>query len=229
MRSAHIAIGAVSIVPSGACAVALLLFPDPFDTGSAALIAVGLMIATVTALSGLLLARAPWGQWGLIATTIIAMATASVLGGAAMWVTLIAGAVALVGLLGPWLRLWVRHQTLAESPGPIPITLTSVGAVATLYVGFCAAQGAHWSHVLVAAITVVGSVLYGRGNRIGIMVLRIAVPITAAFAAANTEPLGAVALLLGGVTIGVLAWLPAASRTTKVITPPLPTPVDRRP
>ncbi len=216
------------MLPSAVTAIALLVAPDPFDTGAAALIAIGLMIAVVSALSGLLLARAPWGQWGLVAATIVAMGIASLLGGFAMWATLILGAIALVGLLGPWLRLWVRHQTLAEAPGPVPIALISVGAVATLYIGLCASRGAHWSHAVAALVTVAASVLYGRGNRIGIYLFRIAVPVAAAVAAANTETVGAIALLVAGVAIGVAAWLPAASRTTTVITPPLPAPIDRR-
>ena len=228
MRSAHIVIGALAVVPGAITALALLVEPDPIDTGAGALIAVGLMIAVVTSLSGLLLARAPWGQWGLAAATILAMGLASVLGGIAMWLTLATGAIALIGLLGPWLSLWVRHQTLTEAPGPIPIVLTSLAAVATLVIGVCAAAGAHWTHWLAALVTVVGSVLYGRGNRLGLMILRVGVPIVAAIAASNTQVVGGLAILVGGVLVGVLAWMPAAKRTTTIITPPLPAPIDRR-
>lgn len=217
------------MVPAALASVVLVTDPDPIDASAAALIAVGLMVATVTALSGLLLARAPWGRWGLAASAILSMMLISVSSGPLVYAVYIIGAVALVGVLGPWLQLWVRHQTLAEAPGPVPIALTSAAAVAPLYIGLAAAGGAELVHWALALTVVATSVAYGRGLKLGLWGFRIVVPAMTAVTALASEPVGAAILLIGGAALTLLSWLPAAKRTTTMITPPLPSPVRRSP
>jgi hypothetical protein len=74
----------------------------------------------------------------------------------------------------------------------------------------------------------VGSILYGRGNRIGIWTLRTATPVTAVVAGLATTGAPGLAIASAGLAIGVAAWTPAARHTTTVIAPVLPQPIDRR-
>ncbi|MGI9667908.1 MAG: hypothetical protein ACR2N2_12575 [Acidimicrobiia bacterium] len=229
MRHPHLAIGAISVVPPLLASLVLLADPDPIDISAAALIAVGLMILSVVSLSGLLLARAPWGRWGLAISVALSMVFASVSDSLVAYVIYGVGLIALIGLLGPWLQLWVRHQPSAEAPGAIPIILTSVGAVAPLYIGVCAAGGASAVHWVLAVLAVLCSVAYGRGIRAGLWMYRLVWPLATLAAASQTSAPGSAALILGGAVVTVLAWTPAARRTTTIITPPLPAPVRRSP
>ena len=135
MRNLAILLGTTAILAVTAGVVSMVVDPHPIDGGAAVLIAFGSMTAALTALSGLLLARAPWGRWGLSAIVILAMALGSVSDSVLTWVAFGLGVVALVGLIGPWLRLWTRHRPVAESPGPTPVALMAVAALAPLVVG----------------------------------------------------------------------------------------------
>ena len=193
------------------------------------MIAIGLIVAGITCLVGLLLARAPWGRWGLGAGVVVAMGLASIGATPLTWATYVVGSVAIVGLAGPWLRLWTRHHRLTDAPGPVAIALASVAAVAPLYVGLAvAASGAGWLEWFVVTVAVVGSALYGRGNSAGMWILRVGVPVVALVDGASLGGPAGVLVGIGGVGVGVLAWLPAASRTTTVIAPVLPEPIERK-
>ena len=229
MRTVAITIGAIAILAVAAAAIALVADPEPIDAGAAAMIALGLMTSGLTALSGLLLARAPWGRWGMAALVVLAMGLATVSDSAVTWIALALGAGALVGLLGPWLRLWTRHRPAVEAPGPVPITLMALAPTAPLVVGLTAVEGISWAHWLVVLVAATGSILYAQGARAGLWLLRVGVPIAGVLAIRETGGWGFFALAVATTTVTVLAWLPAATRTTTVITPPLPNPVPRKP
>lgn len=143
------------------------------------------------------------------------------------WLTYGVGGVALVLLLGPWIRLWIRHHAAADSPGAVPLILMSVGVVAPLVVGLLAIEGAKGIHWLLSGVTMVASLLYGRGNPAGTWLLRLAVPAFAVpLVAVDPQP-GSWIILILAVAVAVLAFLPAAGRTTVFITPPLPSPARR--
>ncbi|MGI9529975.1 MAG: hypothetical protein ACR2NG_09695 [Acidimicrobiia bacterium] len=227
MRTVHIAIGMTSVAAIAASSIALVIDPDPIDDVAAALIAVGLMIAGTAALAGLALARAPWGRWGLAATVVLALLIGSVSSNALMWVAYGLGALALLGLFGPWLRLWTRHHRVAEAPGPAPISLISVAAVAALFVGLCAVDQADWTHWTLAAVAIASSVAYAQGATLGVWGFRIVVPAPGILTASHTTMPGVIPLGVGIAAVTILGWLPQARQTTTVITPPLPPPVKR--
>lgn len=229
MRGPHLLIGTVSVLAIASGAAALVVDPSPITSSSSAMIAIGLIIVGITCLVGLLLARAPWGRWGLGAGVVVAMGLASVGTSPFTWATYVVGSVAIVGLAGPWLRLWTRHHRLADAPGPIVIALASVAAVAPLYVGLAVAtSGAGWLEWFVVTVAVVGSALYGKGTTLGMWILRVGVPIAALVDAASLGGPAGVLVGMGGILVGVLAWLPAASKTTTVIAPVLPEPIERK-
>jgi hypothetical protein len=230
----HIAIGSLSIVAVVAGTAAFLADPTPIAASASWLIAIGLLTIATTSLSGLLLARAPWGRWALAGTVAASMVAASIgTDGATgflvlVWVTYVFGAVSLVGLLGPWLTLWTRHHTLAEAPGPVVIALMAVAPGAALFVGIAASAGARWTHWLLFIVAAVGSVLYGRGTPAALWILRLGVPLAAVIAIPQTAVGGAVMIGIGAIGVSALAWSPAARKTTRIIVPPLPAPVSRK-
>lgn len=228
MRTVAITIGVIAILSVTAGSLALVIDPEPIASSAATMIAFGSMTAGLTVLSGLLLARAPWGRWGLTVVVALTMTIASISSSPLAWVCFALGAVALVGLFGPWLRLWTRHRPAAESPGPVPIMLMAAAPAAPLAVGLTAAAGVSWAHWLLVVVVAVASILYGQGAAAGLWGLRVAVPVAGTVAVLTTDGWGAV--VLGGlvISLSVLAWTPAATRTTTVITPPLPAPMPRR-
>lgn len=225
----HLLIGATALCAVALGVLAILTFDGSMTSSSAALIAFGLVVAGLTSLAGLLLARSPWARWTLIGTVIVAMGLASLDSSPLTWATLAVGAFALVGLFGPWLRLWIRHHTITDAPGPTVVFLLSVGPAAPLFVGLCTAwSGADPLSWLLACTTLAASMLYGRGSSFGLWILRLAVPLIGVGAAVTAGPLGGALIGVGVVAVTVAAWLPAARKTTTVIAPVLPEPVRRR-
>ncbi len=229
MARSHLIIGTLALIAVVVGALAVAADPDPITDSAVAMLTTGLLVCSLVGLAGLLLARAPWGRVVLIGTVVLAMATASVGGSPLTWAAYVLGGVALVGLLGPWLMLWIRHHRLTDAPGPTPVALIAVAAAAPLFLGLVLmTTGVAWYHWTLAVVTMAGSILYGRGNRIGIWTLRTATPIMAAAAGLGTGGVAGLVIALAGVAIGVAAWTRAARRTTTVIAPVLPRPIDRR-
>ena len=227
MRTSHLIVGTIYLLAAISGVASLLSEPGPISDDAVVMIAIGLAVATLVSLAGILLARAPWGRTGAALVVVISMVLSAIGETPMMWVTVVLGMAALVGLYGPWLGLWLRKGKVVDAPGPIPVALTSIGAVAFLAVGLAAWDGISAAHWVAAGAATLGAVLFGRGNRLGLWLLRTAVPALAAWAALSTPAPGSILLAIAGVLVGVAAWLPAARRTTTVITPPLPAPVRR--
>lgn len=206
----------------------MLVDPADVSAGSAGLIAFGLVVAGVTGLAGLLLARGPWARWLLVGVVVASMVAASVGSTALTWITFLLGGLALVGLLGPWLTLWTRHAPIVEAPGPVVVGLQSTAIAAPVFVGLATvADGSSWFHWLLVAIVMASSVLYGRGSPAGRWALRTVVPVSAVAVGLATGGAGGVAIAMAGLGIGVASWTKAATAATSVVAPVLPTPVPR--
>jgi len=189
----------------------------------------GVIIVGLTGLVGLVLTRAPWGRWTLQATLVLSLVLASVPGSVAFWIALVVGAFATVGLLGPWLTLWVRHEPAADAPGPVVMGLVAVAPASTLFVGLTALNELSPAHIVLIVVATVSSWAYGRGIPGGLWALRVAVPIAGVVAVAYTSGPGQVVLGVAVSAVTIASWLPHARRATAVITPPLPEPVTRSP
>jgi hypothetical protein len=203
--------------------------PHPFDQGAAIVVFAGVIVLGLTGLVGMVLARAPWGRWTLLGSVVISLVLASVPGSFGFWVALVTGAVATVGLLGPWLTLWVRHEPAADAPGPVVVALISVAPASTLLVGIAALGGLRPAHIALIVVATAASWAYGRGLPGGLWALRIGVPIAGVFATVVTVGTGQVLLGIAVGAVTIASWLPHARRATAVITPPLPEPVERSP
>lgn len=229
MARPHLIIGAVALIAVIVGSLAVAIDSDPIARSTVPMLTAGLLVCSLVGLAGLLLARAPWGRVVLIGTVAVAMATASAGDSPLTWAAYILGGIALVGLLGPWLTLWIRHHRLADAPGPTAVALVAVGAAAPLFLGLVLmGTGTHWYHWMLVGVTIAGSVLYGRGNRIGIWTLRTATPILAVIVGLATGGVAGLAIAFAGVVLGGASWTPAARHTTTVIAPVLPQPIDRR-
>lgn len=229
MARPHLIIGVGALIAVVVGSLAVAVDPDPIARSTVPLLVTGLLVCSLVGLAGLLLTRSPWGRGVLIGTVVVAMATASAGTSPLTWAAYFLGGTALVGLLGPWLTLWTRHHRLTDAPGPIPVTLIAVGAGTPLFLGLVLmGTGATWYHWMLATVTIAGSVLYGRGNPIGIWTFRTVAPTLALIVGLATAGVAGLSISLAGVAIGVGAWTPAARHTTTVIAPVLPHPIDRR-
>jgi hypothetical protein len=220
-------IGILAVVSAVIGSAAFAADPTPFDQAAAVVVLAGVIVVGLTGLVGMLLARAPWGRWTLLASVTVSLVLASVPGSSAFWVALVIGSVATVGLLGPWLTLWVRHEPAADAPGPVVVALIAVAPVSPLFVGISALDSLQPAHVVLIIVAVASSWAYGRGILGGIWALRVATPIVGAVAVAVTAGAGQVLLGIAVASVTIAAWLPHARRATAVITPPLPEPVRR--
>ncbi len=225
----HLLIASAAFGATALGALAILTVEGSVPSSSAALISFGLMVAGLTGLAGLVLARAPWARWTLVGTVILAMGLASIEVSTLTWATDALGAVALVGLFGPWLRLWIRHHEVADAPGPTVVFLLSAGPAAPLFVGLCTIwSGAGPAAWLLAFTMLIASMLYGRGSKLGLWIMRLAVPIIGIGAAISTALIGGALIAIGTGAVAAAAWHPASKKTTTVIAPVLPEPVRRR-
>ncbi|MCZ7532930.1 MAG: hypothetical protein M5U23_05935 [Acidimicrobiia bacterium] len=198
--------------------------PAGFSGSSVALISLGLLLCTMTAVTGFLLVRAPWGRWGLCGVTGAAMVLATTNQTAMVFGVMALGAVAIVGLAGPWVRFWVRQQPVSDGLNTVAVSLVAVAPVAPLIVGLAAYDESHWLHWLAAVVAVGSSFLYARGLPGGLWLLRLAVPVSG-IAAFTVCPLPSALLVgVGSLAVGLLAWLPGAAAVTATPTPPLPAP-----
>lgn len=229
MVTRPLTIGILALVSAVTGSAAFAIDPQPFDQAAAIVVLAGVIIVALTGLVGLVLARAPWGRWTLLASVVVSLVLASVPGSIGFWLALGAGAFATVGLVGPWLTLWVRHQPAADAPGPVVVALIAVAPVSPLFIGLTALDGLHLAHVVLIVVATASSWAYGRGIPGAIWALRVAIPVAGTVAIASTVGPGQAVLAVAVTTVTITSWLPHARRATAVITPPLPEPVKRSP
>jgi hypothetical protein len=228
MSRLPIVIGATAFASVIISSLAFALDSGPVAASAALMIIIGVLGLALGGLSGLILVRAPWARWLLAVTVVLALLLASTSGSTLFWVALVLGLLAVIGLSGPWLTLWVRRQPLADRLGAAPVTLIASGVIAPIYVGFAASEGVsgvHWVFVIVVAASAWS---YGRGIPFGIWSFRTLVPILGLLAAARTVSPGGFAVAIGALALGAVAWSPKARAVTAVITPPLPAPASRK-
>lgn len=226
-RTPPLVIGVFAVGTSIVGATAFALNPGEFDQAAALVVLFGVVVAATTGLVGLVLVRAPWGRWTLLTTLVVVLLLDSTVDTWVFWVMLIAGGVAAIGLLGPWLTYWIRRDVVADAPGPVVVTLIAIGPGAPLFVGIVALKGLHPSHVLLIAVTMVSSWAYGRGIRGGLWGLRLVFPVVGLAAITVTDGIGQIFIGLAVAAVTILAWMPHARRATAVITPRLARPIKR--
>jgi len=224
VRRLSLVFASLSAVTVVAGLTAFAIDPAKFSASSAALVSLGLLLCTVTAVTGFLLVRAPWGRWGLCGVTGIAMVLSTTNQTNVVIGVMALGAIAIVGLAGPWVRFWVRQQPIPDGPNTVAVSLIAVAPIAPLIVGLAAYDESHWLHWVAAGVAVGSSFLYSRGLPGGLWLLRLAVPMTGIVAFMVGPLPWALLVGAGSITVATLAWFPAATAVTATPTPPLPAP-----
>lgn len=222
------AVGTSAFLAIAFGSVAFVIDSGPIVQSASFMIFVGVTGFALGGLAGLLLVRARWARWVLGTVVVGSVMLASIGGTALFWISLIVGAIAIFGLAGPWLTLWVRQQPVADQLGPVPVALMASGAITPIVVGFAAWDGVgpvHWTLAIGVALS---AWAYGRGLPFGIWGFRVFVPIVGVPSVLQTSRPGSLVIATAIVLLVGLAWSPAAKRVTAVITPPLPAPVSTK-
>jgi hypothetical protein len=206
------------ILISGVFATAQILWsmhlaiePDPFATGSAVLIISGIVAYTVVATVGILLVRAPWARWLALSVTIATLIVGT-LDGVDTALSIVAATMSLVavgGLAGPWLRIWLRQRPGAGI-GPAAVSLPLVSIAALPLAGLASPAGLTLPAGAIALAGPVFAWAYARAFPWGLWALRFVVPPLAVLAAFAADGWGIGAFAIYGVVVSGLAWSPGA-------------------
>jgi hypothetical protein len=221
MPRAPFAVTALLFVAVLGRAAELLLDPDPFAAGPAAVLASSLVAGTLIVTTGILVARGRWARTAglVVAGTALVLGAAEPLDGPRSAV-LVAAGVALAGLAGPWLtRGWLRHLPSAEGPPAAAVTLV-LGLVAFPALIALSRPGGFgvldW--ILTAATPLLGWAL-GRGHAAALWAIRLGLPPLAIAAGIAGGLPGGPVVALAGLAAGAAAWTGAVSRSVSPLTP----------
>lgn len=184
-----------------------LAFGEVLAPSSAVVAGIGLVMMTLVAASGILLARGRWATpTGVaIAATWIGTALAAPLGVLSLAVVA-SGGLALFALLGPWLSRWLRHLPRADGPPPAAVVmllaLVALPAVASLSspdgVGVAVPALSLWSVGLALALARLAA-----GSLLAVRILH---PMFVVGAAAAIGLPGGLAVVAAGGAATAMAW-----------------------
>lgn len=220
---------AVAVMAAGLSWTAhLVVAPAPWTFDAALAIAIGTLVFSIAALVALLFSRGRWSRNFAVGLLLAEMAIALVADLEPwMLIALALSGIALTGLLGPWLKGWLRERPAAGSPGVEPILL-SIGTFALVpLVGVTSPGGLHSSDGALGATAVLLTWGYLKGGRWALLGLRFGLPVLIVVAAFYSPWWGALVLLAGGAALGYLAWT-APARLAVDPAPELPAPRRRR-
>lgn len=210
--------------------IRLGLAPDPFSGDAAAAIGIGIGIFSVVAAAGILLVRGRWVQTFVLSMLALWLTLAVVLP-LDVWsilATVVTGAAA-IGLMGPWLRGWLRLRPVAGGP-PWQATALALAAVGlTPLVGAASPSGLSTAHGVLAGAGLFLGWGYARTHMWGLWGLRLALLPLAAIAALDSPPAGAGILVVTGTAITVLAWTRQATLAARPLLDHLPGPRVSKP
>lgn len=198
-------------VIAGTCTVAsvagtaLLLFGEtPYQPMPALLASGGLLVLTVVAVAGLLIARSRWARPVLAGCSLAWLGVCAVGAPSPVWaVTVAAASASLAGVTGPWLGRWVRRRPSASGPSPLVTTLLLSLAAAPAATGLASPSGVHAAVFTWAWWCPMVAVALGRGAVGSLASARVITPALALGAAA-------MAALPGGIVAPLVAVLPTA-------------------
>lgn len=207
MRRSPYLISAALVTAGAASAIHIATAADPFAATSTVVISFGLLVYTLAAVVGLLLSRGRWARYlaAAVAGADLALSATGDLGAGAL-IALVAGAAALFGVTGPWLKPWLRQRPAAAGPGPRAM-LVLLGSLALVPgVGISSPAGLRWQHWLLAAMGLALAWAYSRASSTALWGLRLVLAAPVVLAAAASPPAGALYLSLHGAAVIGLAW-----------------------
>ncbi|RPI23519.1 MAG: hypothetical protein EHM57_03860 [Actinobacteria bacterium] len=209
-------------------AAAIGAHPDPLAPSSALAVAIGFVLAAVIAVSAMLLVRAPLGRWLGLGMAACGIALVTFLDtGVVGWLATATAFGAIVGLTGPWLRVWLRGRP-ADGIGwqPPALILGAIGLVPL--VGVAAPDGLHPAHGLLAGAGLFFGWGYARAGLWGLWGLRLVLlPAALLTLPVTPRPAGAVAIAAAASALTALAWSRPARNAIGIPAPVLPAPHRR--
>lgn len=224
--SAPLIIAALFAAAELAWVISLGFSPDPFSPGPAALVIAGAVVYTAIAVVGMLLVRAPWARWLALFVSVTTLVVGA-LGGISDALSVGAVALSLLaigGLAGPWLRIWLRQRPGAGAgTAAVALPLFAIGALPLA--GMASVDAATPAALVLAAAGPVLAWAYARGLRWGLWGLRVALPTAAAAAALASDGWAPTAAFVAfAVGDAILAWSPGAADALSPVQAPLPPP-----
>jgi hypothetical protein len=223
-------VAALTAAAGAAAAAHLAVRPDPFSAPSATVIAVGLVVYTLIAVTGIALVRGRWARrLGIVVVVadlaVIAVGALDVLG----WIALGSGLAALGGLVSRWLDGWFRLRPSATGPDPIAVVLLlGLGALAPA-VGFASPAGLTTGHGILGAAGLLLAWAYANAHLWSLWAARVALPMVAVPAVVSSPWPGAIALGASTAALVWLAWSKEALLAVQPLMATLPGPRHGRP
>jgi|GEM_PF-1844343 len=201
-----------SIAVAGAATAAhLATSPAPFSTSSAAVVAIGLVVYTTIAVTGVAVVRSRWAHRLSIVTVVADLAVVAI--GEfdlAAWIALAAALAALGGLASRLVDGWFRKRRSATGPDSKAVLLLLGLGTLVPAVGVASPHTLMTAHGVLGSAGVILAWAYGKAQPWSLWAARLALPIVAAPAViASPWPGG---ILLGVVTAALvaLAWTSGA-------------------
>jgi len=184
-----------------------LAFGDWLTPGPAIVAVIGMVILTLVAASGTLLARGRWAGPidAAVAAAWIGTAVATPLD-ALGWATILVAGAALAAVTGPWLRGWLRHRPRADGPPPVAVALLLALLATPPAIAFASPEGLPIPAVVLCAWAPLLALALARitpGALAGTRVIHPALSVAAGVALGL--PGGIVAIGLGAF-VTVLGW-----------------------
>lgn len=201
---APIVVAASLAASSIAGALHLAFDPGRFASDAAALVAAGMIVVALVAVSGVLLARGRWSQ--PVAVAVAAGWIAIVAPGELTWlaaITLAAAAIGVAAALGPWLRRWVRHRPAVEGPPPAAVAVLLLLLAVPVAIGVTIPSRVPWFGWTLAAWSVAAALALARALPGALLAVRL-------LHAPACVAVGIASSAASGVTLGALGAAAAA-------------------
>ena len=215
MQRSPVVIAASVVLASLAWALTLVFGSGPLAASAAALWAVDQLVVGTVVGVGIVLAR---GRWTRRAALLL-------LGGQALlgvfltadgwWIgAVLATAIAIAAVAGPWLGGWIRKLARADGPPPRAVIM-NLGLVAlpslVAVTGFDGIRVAGW---LLSGFALATAWAYSQAWLPALWAVRVALPVLGIAAAAALPWWGALLLGLAVTALTALAWSPEARQAT---------------
>jgi len=180
---------------------------DNFSGGATALVATGMIVLALVAVSGVLLAR---GRWAQPTAAVVAIGWIAIVAPTALdWVSglaLTAAAVALAGSIGPWLRRWVRHRPAAQGPPPAAVAALLLLLSVPVAVGVTVTDAVPWQAWALAAWSLTVTLALARAIPGALIAIRLLHAPACVIVGASMSVAGLILVGGLGVAAAAFAW-----------------------
>lgn len=184
-----------------------LAFGGVVDPSAALVAGAGLVVFTIVAASGTLLARGRWAAPAdaAVALTWIGLAVVVPLEGLSIALLVVAAA-ALAAALGPWLRRWLRRLPRADGPPPAAVVLLLALMATPVAAALASPNGIGIGAVVLAAWSAALALGIARMLPGSLLAARVVHPALAIAAAVETGMPGGAVITATAAVVAAMAW-----------------------